>query len=57
LAGNRSQRIGHAAGRKYFAPKILHIVAFLRRAFGNMRSEEATESILQRMKRVPKPNF
>ncbi|MDR3273710.1 MAG: transcription termination factor Rho [Puniceicoccales bacterium] len=34
------------------APKILRSVEFLRRAFGNMRSEEATESILQRMKQT-----
>lgn len=31
------------------APEILRSVEFLRRAFGNMRKEEATESILQRM--------
>ncbi|MDR0595373.1 MAG: transcription termination factor Rho [Puniceicoccales bacterium] len=34
------------------SPEILRSVSFLRRAFGNMRSEEATESILQRMKQT-----
>jgi transcription termination factor Rho len=36
--------------------EVLHGVEFLRRAFANMRSEEATESILQRMKQT-KTNF